>query len=217
MKTAVIVCTYNAPRQLELVFEGISRQTRKPDELFIADDGSTPETTELVRAWADRLELPVHHVWHTDRGYRKPRIVNEAARRASAEHLIFLDGDSVPHSRWVEDHALAANNGRVLCGRRVKLGPELSPRVTRLIFPEISDDFAMVAPRCDFELLKCNGLVLDDDHFRCRFDIDHRRYRPHNNRSQDSVGRHEDLLDSRPAIPTWGAMIVGNEQHRRRS
>ena len=130
MKAAVIVCTYNAPRQLELVFEGISRQTRRPDELFIADDGSTPDTTDLVRAWADRLELPVHHVWQTDRGYRKPRIVNEAARRASAEHLIFLDGDSVPHSRWVEDHTLAAKDGRVLCGRRVKLGPELSPRVT---------------------------------------------------------------------------------------
>ena len=130
MKAAVIVCTYNATRQLELVLEGLGRQSRKPDELFIADDGSKPETTDLVRSWADRLELPVHHVWHEDRGYRKSRIVNEAARRASAEHLIFLDGDSIPHSRWVEDHVRAAKDGRVLCGRRVKLGPELSPRVT---------------------------------------------------------------------------------------
>ncbi len=131
MKISVIVCTYNAPRQLDLVLCGMSRQTRPPDELLIADDGSTAETRNLVSSWSERIGFPVHHVWHVDRGYRKPRIVNESVRRASGDHLIFLDGDTIPHSRWIQDHALAADSRQVLCGRRVKLGPGITPRITR--------------------------------------------------------------------------------------
>jgi hypothetical protein len=45
--------------------------------------------------------------------------------------LIFLDGDSFPHPHWVADHVRAYAQGRILCGRRVKLGPVFSAEVTR--------------------------------------------------------------------------------------
>ncbi|MCH7503806.1 MAG: glycosyltransferase [Proteobacteria bacterium] len=131
MKVSVVVCTYNAPELLDLVFYGMSRQSHSPDEMFVADDGSTDDTRRLIASWAERLSFPVDHVWHVDHGYRKTRIVNEAVRRSSGDHLIFLDGDTIPHSRWVEDHALAADGLRVLCGRRVRLGPEITSQITR--------------------------------------------------------------------------------------
>jgi GT2 family glycosyltransferase len=51
-------------------------------------------------------------------------------RRAQGDYLVFLDGDSIPHRHWISDHVSASRERRVLCGRRVRLGPELSARIT---------------------------------------------------------------------------------------
>ena len=128
---SVIVPTYNTPRELDLALCGISRQTRLPEEVLIADDGSSRETHELIRSWKDNLGCELQHVWQCDRGYRKARIVNEAVRRAKGDHLVFLDGDSIPHVSWMADHVRVADGRRVLCGRRVKLGPKFSEELRR--------------------------------------------------------------------------------------
>ncbi|MCZ6785687.1 MAG: glycosyltransferase [Planctomycetota bacterium] len=131
MRTSVVVCTYNAPRELDLVLCGLSRQTRPPDEVLIADDGSTDDTAQLVASWQDNVSFPLVHVWHEDRGFRKARVSNEAVRRSKGDHLVFLDGDSIPHRKWMEDHVGAADDDRILCGRRVKLGPRLTSGLAR--------------------------------------------------------------------------------------
>jgi len=133
---SVIVPTYNAPRELDLCLCGLSRQTLKPAEVLIADDGSTSETRDLVGSWAKDLGCELRHVWQCDRGYRKARIVNEAVRRSRGDRLVFLDGDTIPHSRWLEDHQLAADDSRVLCGRRVRLGPKISAKLDRAFVRE---------------------------------------------------------------------------------
>ena len=131
VNASVIVCTYNASRELDLVLCGLSRQTRPPDEVLIADDGSTDETAQLVASWQDAVSFPLVHVRHEDRGFRKARVSNEAVRRSKGDHLVFLDGDSIPHRKWMEDHIVAADDERILCGRRVKLGPRLTSGLTR--------------------------------------------------------------------------------------
>lgn len=128
MRASVIVSTYMDPRALDLVLCAMARQSRAPDEVMIADDGSTAETAAVVERYDDGR---LHHVWQTDKGHRRGRVANEAVRRSTGEHLIFLDGDSIPHSRWVEDHLSAARPDRVLCGRRVKLGPKLSTDIEK--------------------------------------------------------------------------------------
>jgi len=130
MRASVIVCTYEQPRELDLCLSALARQTVPPHEVLVADDGSGAETEAVVRAWAERAPFAVRHAHQTDKGYRKARIVNEAVRRSEGEHLIFIDGDSFPHRAWVGDHLAAANGRRVLCGRRVKLGPKVSARIT---------------------------------------------------------------------------------------
>ena len=97
----------------------------------MADDGSADGTSAVIEGWRGRSPFPLHHVWQADRGYRKARIVNEAVRRAEGDHIIFLDGDSFPQRMWVADHLASADGETVLCGRRVKLGPRISPTVTR--------------------------------------------------------------------------------------
>jgi len=131
MKSSVVVCTYEAPRELDLVLAALSRQTRAPDEILVADDGSKSPTRDVVEEWRGRIAAPVVQVRQADIGYRKARIVNEAVRRSTGDHLLMLDGDSFPHRAWVEDHMAAADGRTVLCGRRVKLGPRLSPTLSR--------------------------------------------------------------------------------------
>ncbi len=130
-QASVVVCTYNQPRELDLALAAIHRQTCAPFEVLVADDGSGDETGAVVKEWNDRSPFPVSRVWQADKGYRKARIVNEAVRRSQAAHLIFLDGDTFPQRAWVADHLASADGESVLCGRRVKLGPLLSPTVTR--------------------------------------------------------------------------------------
>lgn len=131
MKSSLIVCTYEAPRELDLVLAALSRQTRMPDEILIADDGSKSPTHDVVEHWRARMPCPLRRVHQADIGYRKARIVNEAVRNSIGDHLLMLDGDSFPHRAWIEDHLSVADGRTVLCGRRVKLGPKLSASTTR--------------------------------------------------------------------------------------
>jgi len=130
-RASVLIATYRQPRELDLTLAALHRQSEHPTEVLVADDGSAERTAEVIAHWSARSPYPIHHVWQVDNGYRKARIMNEAARRSTGDHLIFIDGDSFPHRRWVEDHMAAADGRTVLCGRRVKLGPRISPTVTR--------------------------------------------------------------------------------------
>lgn len=124
---AVIVSTYNAPGYLQRVLEGYRAQSRYPDELIVADDGSTCETAKVVEEFAKVAPFPVRHVWHEDQGFRLAEIRNRAVTAARADYLIFTDGDCIPHPRFVEDHGRALATGCFVTGKRMLVSKRLSP------------------------------------------------------------------------------------------
>lgn len=65
----VIISTYNNPKWLEKTLWGYMCQSRPADEIIVADDGSGPETKALIEAYMGKL--PLSHVWHEDKGFRK--------------------------------------------------------------------------------------------------------------------------------------------------
>lgn len=115
---SLIISTYNWPEALEKVFRGLQRQTAPPGEILIADDGSREPTRLLIEQWKDKLCAPAHHVWHEDLGFRKTMILNRAMAQARGDYIVLLDGDCVPHLRFVEDHAELAETGFWVQGRR---------------------------------------------------------------------------------------------------
>jgi glycosyltransferase involved in cell wall biosynthesis len=123
---AVIVSTYNSPEYLRRVLEGYRVQRRYPDELIVADDGSTEETGRLVKEFAGAAPFTVRHVWHEDHGFRLAEIRNRAIAAATADYLIFSDGDCIPHPRFVEDHGRALRKGWFVTGKRMLVGSQLS-------------------------------------------------------------------------------------------
>jgi glycosyltransferase involved in cell wall biosynthesis len=129
MRISLIVSTYNWKEALDLVFKSITRQTVMPDEILIADDGSDPDTEELIAAWAKRLPVPTRHVWHEDGGFRKALALNCAIAKSSGDYVILVDGDMVLHSHFIEDHCQAARRGYFMQGVRLKAGPRTTKRL----------------------------------------------------------------------------------------
>ncbi|MDX1271201.1 glycosyltransferase, partial [Bizionia paragorgiae] len=48
ISNTLIIATYNWPDALELVLLSVKNQSVLPDEIIIADDGSTPETKVII-------------------------------------------------------------------------------------------------------------------------------------------------------------------------
>ena len=104
LSLTLVINTFNQPDFLQRVLTAVSQQTEPPNEVVLADDGSDKETGVLFESWAARQGYPCHQVWQSRAGFRRARILNLAIGRASKEYLVFLDGDTVPHPRFVEDH-----------------------------------------------------------------------------------------------------------------
>lgn len=130
MNLAVIISTYNAPDRLGPTLAGYAAQTRGDFELIVADDGSGPETRDLIRGLAQRFGRPIKHVWQEDIGFRKCRALNQSICATRADYLIFSDGDCIPRRDFVDTHARLARPGRFLSGGYFKLPAETSARVT---------------------------------------------------------------------------------------
>lgn len=127
MATAsLVITTYNWPQALDLVFRSIADQQRLPDEVHVADDGSTDETRELIALWAERLPVPVEHHWQPDEGFRPNPIRNEAAAQAGGDLLITIDGDMILHPHFVADHLDWSLEGHFIQPRRVRLDADLT-------------------------------------------------------------------------------------------
>jgi glycosyltransferase involved in cell wall biosynthesis len=118
VRLSLILSTYNQPNALAKVFAGLDTQTRWPDEIFIADDGSSDATKRLIESWRPKARCPVSHLWHPDKGFRKTIILNRAVNVTTGDYLVLLDGDCVPHPRFLSDHEKLAEAGCWVQGRR---------------------------------------------------------------------------------------------------
>ena len=71
MFVSVLISTYNWKDALALCVRSVFRQTVKPAEIVIADDGSRDDTREMIEELRQETDIPIVHVWHEDRGFRK--------------------------------------------------------------------------------------------------------------------------------------------------
>jgi glycosyltransferase involved in cell wall biosynthesis len=126
-----VLSTYNQPRWLEKALWGYAAQRFADFELLVADDGSGPETADVVARLREGTALRLVHVWHEDRGFRKTEILNRAVLAATGNYLIFSDGDCIPHPEFVATHVRLARERSFLSGGYLKLPMELSEGLTR--------------------------------------------------------------------------------------
>jgi len=149
-QATVIISTYNNPEWLRRCLLGYAHQDRSDFELVVADDGSGPETRAMIDGLRPQLPFELRHVWQDDDGFRKCRILNRAIEAASADYLVFSDGDCVPRRDFVSQHLRLRESGRYLGGGYCKMPRDISHRIDGEVIS--SGDFA------DLAWLKAQGL-----------------------------------------------------------
>lgn len=124
MKVALLISTYNWIEALNLVLMSVQKQTKFPDEILIADDGSTEDTKILIDSFRDKIPVPIKHIWQEDKGFRKAKILNKTIAGSDADYIIEVDGDCILHRKFVEDHIKNATPNVFLYGARADTLPD---------------------------------------------------------------------------------------------
>jgi len=117
-KLGLVINTHNQAEYLARVLNAVARQISPPDEVLLADDGSGAETRAVFTAWTAKQPFRCEHLWQENEGFRRSRILNQAIARARSDYLVFLDGDTVPHPRFIADHRALALHGSFVQGHR---------------------------------------------------------------------------------------------------
>ena len=99
-----------------------------PYEIVIADDGSSDKTAKLVKELQKESPIPITHVWHEDKGFRKTIILNKAIASITGDYILQVDGDVVLSRHFVSDHLELAEKNCFVCGSRVKLDKDTPVR-----------------------------------------------------------------------------------------
>ena len=132
---SVILTTYNRPDALAAALRGLAAQDDHGFELVIADDGSTGETTDLIREATSSFPVPIHHVWHADQGFRAAAITNKAIAASSGEYLLLMDGDCIPKPCFIRWHRRLAQPGWMVGGTRILLNEAFTSQVLKEDLP----------------------------------------------------------------------------------
>ncbi len=123
---AVVTPAFCAEHTLDATLASVAAQSLLPDEVVVADDGSTDDTVGVARRWSSRLPLRVVATG----GNLGPAAARAAAIGASSSELIaLLDADdafladhlALMHASWAgtDDGLASANTLRWIPGRVV--------------------------------------------------------------------------------------------------
>jgi glycosyltransferase involved in cell wall biosynthesis len=124
----LVVTTFERPAALARVLASVAKQSRWPDEVIVADDGSRQATVDVVRTFELQARCPVRFVTQPHDGFQAGRIRNAAIASTGCDYVVLLDGDMVVHPRFIEDHVMHARSGCFSQGLRIPL----DARATRI-------------------------------------------------------------------------------------
>jgi glycosyltransferase involved in cell wall biosynthesis len=127
---SLIIAVYNKPEILRLVLAACARQSIRNFEVLVADDGSGPAVRQVIEESRRSSGIPLTHIFHDDRGWRKNTILNSAIRASQSDYLVFIDGDCIPSRQFLEDHWREREEHTVLLGRRVETSKRWSVALT---------------------------------------------------------------------------------------
>lgn len=92
-KVSVIIPTHNRAALVTEAINSVLAQTFKDFELIVVDDGSTDNTRDALKGYADRI----HYIYQENQ--RRSEARNTGIKAASGEYIAFLDDDDL----WLPD------------------------------------------------------------------------------------------------------------------
>lgn len=151
MKISLVLSTYNRPDALSFALAALLNQSDKDFELVIADDGSGPETQQVVQDFQNKFLYPIIHAWQPDEGFRLSASRNNAIRQSSGDYLVFLDGDCLARPNFIQNHKSLAEKNYFVTGNRVLLSEtftkDLLASKVEAFNPSLAELFALKKQR----------------------------------------------------------------------
>lgn len=130
MNISLIIAFYKNIDALELIFKALQRQSFTNFEVIVAEDDNNPAAVEFISHARQQYSFKIKHVCQEeDRGFRKNQILNKGIMASENEYLVFLDGDCVPHKKFLQAYAESATEDTALFARRVMLSEELTQKL----------------------------------------------------------------------------------------
>lgn len=145
MKTSVIIPAYNSEKTISKCISSLLRQTNKPDEIIVVDDGSIDKTKKEVKKFKD-----VKLISQINRGPASAR--NLGVKKAKGDILLFTDDDCIPDRYWVSEMEKPFRSKTVdgVQGRYMTKQEGLIPRFVQM---EIEDRYDRMKKRENIDFI----------------------------------------------------------------
>jgi len=86
---SIIIPLYNRPDEIRELLETLTQQTYKQFEVLVIEDGSTKDAGEIVKGFADKLDLKYFVKPNTGQGFSR----NFGFEKAKGDYFIIFDSD----------------------------------------------------------------------------------------------------------------------------
>jgi len=121
---SVIIAYYKNPKALNLIIKALELQSYQNFEIIIAEDDKKSDLDFLTNL---NISHKIKHVFQSeDTGFRKNAALNKALAICQGTHLVFIDGDCIPHHHFLKAYSRHLKDENICFGRRVMINPELT-------------------------------------------------------------------------------------------
>lgn len=116
-RISAIISTYNRGDILADCVSAIASQVLKPIEIVIVDDGSTDNTSDIVKRLQLKLDIPINYIKQANAGCSEAR--NAGFDAAIGDYVALCDDDDLwhpQHLEWTNESINAFPNAHVFTG-----------------------------------------------------------------------------------------------------
>jgi len=126
MKVSLIIAVYKDVESLALILDSCTYQTYTDFEVVVAEDGESKVMKVFITRAQEKYAFEILHTTQADNGVQKSKSQNNGINASRGEYLIFIDGDCLLYSNFIENHLALSGEKNIVTGRRVNLGRTFS-------------------------------------------------------------------------------------------
>ncbi len=138
---SVCLTHYNRPEKLGATLDSLARQTRAPDEVFVQDDCSPNDPTEVAATFNGRFKKFVYE--RNEQNLGMPGNLNKVIRKATGDFIANLHDADEFHPRllekWVDVLERHPSAGLAFCGYDAQARPSQRHQAGRIWIHELAE------------------------------------------------------------------------------
>lgn len=135
---SVIISIYKEINNLEIILNALQKQSYSDFEVIVSEDNNSEKVITFLNEVRPKYTYTIKHASQEDIGFRKTRILNKSLLIADGEYIVFLDGDCIPHYKFLESYHKKLDENTVCLGRRTYLSEKFTNEIKQSKEKDIS-------------------------------------------------------------------------------